>query len=146
MGHMLAHIRPTLRIVAALGMLLIVILSIHFPPISPGEVLARRLNLNKARDFTCMDAAIPRESDVLFAADPSTPNLLAQYYRSQSFLSPRLIIMPDPSTLEDDMARYDWIIETSLTAEPFPQLNQHFQLAVIKDCDDFYVLHKAPQP
>ena len=86
MGHMLAHIRPTLRIVAALGMLLIVILSIHFPPISPGEVLARRLNLNKARDFTCMDAAIPRESDVLFAADPSTPNLLAQYYRSQSFL------------------------------------------------------------
>jgi len=146
MGSMLNRVRTILQIFAALGLLLIVLLSTRIPPISPNEVTARSLNLNKARDFTCMDAVIPKSSDVLFAADPGTPNLLAQYYRSQSFLSPRLVILPRPSDLEEEMARYDWIIETNVEVEPFPQLNHRFQLAMIKDCNDFYVLHKTSQP
>ncbi len=134
------------RILAATGLLLVVLFSIRIPPISPAQVTARSLNLNKASDFICMDEVIPGKQDVLFAADPNTPNLLAQYYRSQFFLSPRLVVMPEPDELENTMAHYDWIIETNLEAEPFPELNQRFRLALIKDCDDFYVLNKTSQP
>lgn len=139
-------IRQILRIIALFALLLIILLSMHLPPFRPGNVAARSLNLNMERDFTCMQAVIPQGTDVLFAADPNTPQLPAQYYRSQFFLSPRLVIMPDPAALEDEMAHYDWVIEPNIEAEPFTQLNQRFQLSVIKDCDYFYVLHKTSQP
>ena len=146
MGCMPISIRPILRILAAIGLLLVILLSIRIPPFSPTEISARSLNLNMARDFTCMETVIPPNSDVLFATDPSTPRLPAQYYRSQFFLAPRLVIIPDPADLEDEIAHYDWIIETNPDSEPFQELNQRFRLSVIKDCDYFYVLNKTSQP
>ena len=146
MGCMPTSIRPFLRILATIGLLLIILLSTHIPPISPDEVITRSLNLNMARDFNCMESVIPADTDVLFAAAPGTPRLPAQYYRSQFFLAPRLVVLPNPEDLEDEISRFDWIIETNLKAEPFPQLNERFHLTVIKDCDYFYVLHKTSQP
>jgi len=143
---MLNQVRSLLRIIAALSLLLVILLSIRIPPFSPSEISSHSLNLNMARDFTCMETVIPSNSDVLFAADPNTPRMPAQYYRSQFFLAPRLVIMSDPADLEDQIDYYDWIIETNPEAEPFQQLNHDFQLAVIRDCDFFFVLHKTPQP
>lgn len=143
---MLDHVRPVLRIIAALGLLLVILLSTRIPPISPDEVTARSLNLNMARDFNCMGTVIPADTDVLFAAASGTPRLPAQYYRSQFFLTPRLVVLSNPEDLEEEMSHFDWVIETNLEAEPFPQLNRRFHLTVIKDCDYFYVLHKTSQP
>lgn len=136
---------PNLRKIAALGLLVVVLASIEFPSFSPNQILGRSLNLNRARTFNCLDAAIPAHADALFVVNPTNPpdyNVLATYYRTQYFLAPRLVALADTSNLETEMAQYDWLIETSTKGEPLEGLNARFQLSIVKDCDDFYVLEK----
>jgi hypothetical protein len=140
---------PILRKLAALGLLVVVLASMDFPPFKIGQVLGRGLNLNRERTFDCLGAAIPAEADALFVVNPAHPpayNTLATYYRAQYFLAPRLVALADPSNLETEMAQYDWLIETSTQGQPLEELNARFQLSTVKDCEDFFVLEKKAQP
>jgi hypothetical protein len=140
---------PILRKLAALGLLVVVLASIDFQAFKPSQILGRSLNLNRARTFDCLDAAIPAEAGALFIVNPTNPpayNTLATYYRSQYFLAPRLVALADPANLEAEMAQYDWLIETSTQGQPLEGLNARFQLSTVKDCEDFFVLAKKAQP
>jgi hypothetical protein len=140
---------PNLRKIAVLGLLAVVLTSIDFPSFNPNQVLGRSLNLNRARTFNCLDAAIPAHADALFVVNPTNPpdyNVLATYYRTQYFLAPRLVALADTSNLETEMAQYDWLVETSTKGEPLESLNARLQFSKVKDCDDFYVLEKNAEP
>jgi hypothetical protein len=140
---------PILRKAAALGLLVVVLASIDFQAFKPDQILGRSLNLNRARTFDCLDAAIPAAASALFVVNPTHPpayNTLATYYRAQYFLAPRLVALADPSNLETEMSQYDWLIETSTQGQPLEGLNARFQLSTVKDCEDFLVLEKKAQP
>jgi hypothetical protein len=140
---------PILRKTAAFGLLVVVLASINFQSLKPGQILGRSLNLNRARAFDCLDVAIPAGSDALFVVNPTHPpsyNTLATFYRAQYFLAPRLVVLADTAKLEAEMAPYGWLIETSTQGQPLEGLNVKFQLSTVKDCGDFYVLTKKTQP
>jgi hypothetical protein len=140
---------PILRKLAALGLLVVVLASIDFQALKPSQIFGRSLNLNRARTFDCLDAAIPGEAGALFVVNPTNPpayNTLATYYRAQYFLAPRLVALADAANLETEMAQYDWLIETSTRGQPLEELNARFQFSTVKDCEDFFVLAKKAQP
>jgi hypothetical protein len=139
---------PILRKIAAFGLLVVVLASINFQSFKPGQILGRSLNLNRARAFNCLDAAIPAGAAALFVVNPTHPpayNTLATFYRTQYFLAPRLVALADTAKLEAEMAPYDWLIETSTQGQPLEGLNAKLQLSTVKDCEDFYVLAKKAQ-
>jgi hypothetical protein len=140
---------PILRKLATLALLVVVLASMDFPPFKLSQVLGRSLNLNRARTFDCLDAVIPGRANALFVVNPTHPpsyNTLATYYRAQFVLAPRLVALADAANLEAEMAPYDWLIETSTQGQPLEELNARFQLSVVKDCEDFFVLEKKPNP
>ncbi len=140
---------PILRKLATLGLLVVILASIDFQAFKPDQILGRSLNLNRARTFDCLDAAIPADADALFVVNPTHPpayNTLATYYRAQYFLAPRLVALADSSNLETEMAQYDWLIETSTHGQPLEELNARFRLSTVQDCEDFFVLEKKAQP
>ena len=140
---------PILRKIAAFGLLAVVLASINFQSFKPSQILERSLNLNRARAFDCLDAAIPAGANLLFVVNPTHPptyNALATFYRTQYFLAPRLVALANTARLEAEMAPYDWLIETSTQGQPLEGLNAKLQLSTVKDCGDFYVLAKKAQP
>jgi hypothetical protein len=77
--------------IAVLGLLFIVLISIENPFSNISGIINREINLNKARDYDCLEEHIPTGEEVLFIGnpydDPTNSNNLALYYRSQYFLA-----------------------------------------------------------
>lgn len=139
-----------LRKLATFVLLLIVLISILKPPPKLREITSRTINLNKARNYNCINEIIPQDVDVLFvgnlSGDQDGSNTTALYYRAQYFLAPRLVHLSETTELESQMERFFWFLETTIDTEQMIQLNDRYQLALLKSCDDLHVLKKTINP
>ena len=139
-----------LRKLATFVLLLIVLISILKPPPSLREITSRKINLNKARNYNCINKIIPPDVDVLFVGnlseDQDESNTTALYYRAQFFLAPRLVHLAKTVELESQMDRFFWFLETTIDTEQIIQLNDRYHLALIKTCDDLHILQKTDNP
>ena len=139
-----------LRKLATFVLLLIVLISILKPPPKLREITSRTINLNKARNYNCVNEIIPQDVDVLFvgnlSGDQDGSNTTALYYRAQYFLAPRLVHFSETTELESQMERFFWFLETTIDTEQMIQLNDRYQLALLKSCDDLHVLQKTVNP
>ena len=134
------------RIIALFGLLFIVLISLEDPLPNIAEIINREINLNKARNYNCLEENIPLEEDVLFIGNPleALPFsiTLAWYYRSQFFLSPRLVVLMDDPEQISSPNLFRYFISNGLEAEQLAQIEDQFQLSPVKKCGDFMLLQK----
>jgi hypothetical protein len=137
------------RLVALFGLLFIVLVSLEDPLPNIAEIINREINLNKARNYNCLKENIPLEEDVLFIGNPlEAPPFsitLAWYYRSQFFLSPRLVVLMDDPDQISSLNLFRYFISNALEAEQLAQIEDQFQLLPVKNCGDFMLLQKQAQ-
>jgi len=136
--------------IAILGLLFIVLISINDPFPNISEIINREINLNKARDYNCLEELIPPGEDVLFIGnpfdDPSNLNSLAMYYRSQYFLAPRLVILMESLDRISSPSLQSWFVGVNLNEGQLEQLDQIYDLTPVNKCGNFNLLQKPNQP
>jgi hypothetical protein len=136
--------------IAVLGLFFIVLISIENPFSDLHEIFDQRINLNKARNYTCLEQGIPTSEDVLFIGnpfeDPTHASSLALYYRSQYFLAPRLVVLLDSELDISSPGSYRWFISTSLNQEQIGELREKYALTTVRDCGDLFLLQAQVQP
>ena len=142
--------KGTIRSLATFVLLLIVLISIFRMPPSLREISSRKINLNKARNYNCINEIIPTDVDVVFvgnvSADEGESNTTALYYRAQYFLAPRLVHLAQTADLESQMERYDWFLATTIDSEQMVLINNGDQLALVKTCDELTIIQKVSSP
>ena len=136
--------------IAILGLLFIVLISLNDPFPNISEINNREINLNKARDYNCLEEHIPPGEDVLFIGnpfdDPTNSNNLALYYRSQYFLAPRLVVLMESQDRISSPSLHSWFISTTLNEDQLRELDETHDLTPVKKCGNFVLLQKPIQP
>jgi hypothetical protein len=126
-------------------LLLVILVSINNPLPDLAGLLNQELNLNKARDITCIEDQLPENEAVIFFANPFDPaanaNLTAAYYRAQFFLAPRILHLNnlDLASLENES---QWWIGFNLEAEQAELLEEQEQLDQIVACGQLTLFHR----
>lgn len=142
--------KGTIRSLATFVLLLIVLISIFRMPSGLREISSRKINLNKARNYNCINDIIPADVDVVFvgnvSADEGQSNTTALYYRAQYFLAPRLVHLAQTADLESQMERFDWFLATTIDSEQMVLINNGDQLALVKTCDELTIIQKVSGP
>ena len=136
--------------IAILGLLFIVLISLSDPFPNISGIINREINLNKARDYNCLEEHIPNGDDVLFIGnhfgDSTNSNYLALYYRSQYFLAPRLVVLVESLDTISSSGFQNWFIGTSLNEDQLRELDQIYDLSPVKQCGVFILLQKPKKP
>lgn len=129
------------------AILVILLLSIDSPVISPAEVRARTLAITLEEDLACLSKALPKDAVALFFTDVDGTldfqkgNDLHQYYRAQYQLAPRLIAaFPRASRVQ--IAEYDWLIGYSLTEDELAEVLAWKSVSMVRKCKRETVLRR----
>jgi hypothetical protein len=134
---------------ALFGLLFIVLISLIDEAPTVLDVLNREINLNKARDYNCLEEKIPIDEDVLFIGnpleDPPFSIALALYYRSQYFLAPRLVGMMENRDQISPSNRYSYFISNNLEDENLSRIEEKYQIIPVEECGSFILLKRLEQ-
>jgi hypothetical protein len=136
--------------IAVLGLLFIVLISLENPFSNISGIINLEINLNKARDYDCLEEHIPTGEEVLFIGnpydDPTNSNNLALYYRSQYFFTPRLVILMESQDEISSPGLYSLFVGTTLNEDQLRELDETHDLTPVKKCGNFTLLQKSSQP
>lgn len=128
------------------GLLIIVLISLfdHFP--DDFGFFDQNINLNKARDYNCLEEKLPVGEDILFIGNPlDAPPFsinLAFYYRSQFFLAPRLVVLMENSDQISSSNRFSKFISNNLNDEQLREIEGKYGLTPVKKCGEFILLQR----
>lgn len=136
--------------IAILCLLFILLISLNDPVPNISDIISREINLNKARDYNCLEEQIPTGEEVLFIGnpfdDPTNSKYLALYYRSQYFLAPRLVVLMESQDRISSPSLHSWFIGTKLNEDQLRELVKTHDLTPVKKCGNFNLLQKPKQP
>lgn len=132
--------------IALFGLLFIVLISVIDRVPTVFDVLTREINLNKARDYNCLEEKLPVGEDILFIGNPlDAPPFsinLAFYYRSQFFLAPRLVVLMENSDQISSSNRFSKFISNNLNDEQLREIEGKYGLTPVKKCGEFILLQR----
>lgn len=138
------------KIIAVIALLAVILLSIKEPLPDFSKIINRQINLNKATSYNCIAEKIPMDARVYFfgnpSEDPIKSSTIALYYRSQFFLSPRLIHLTGSLKQIQDEDMGNWFIGTNLEAEQVKNLDEEFQLNLITNCGALNLFQHSSGP
>lgn len=133
--------------IALFGLLFIVLISLSDEAPTLLDVFTREINLNKARDYNCLEEKLPVDEDVLFIGNPLEQSpfsiALGLYYRSEYFLAPRLVVLMENRDQISPSNRYRYFISNNLEDENLSRIEKAYHITPVKECGSFILFKRA---